>query len=161
MFFKKVEKGYIRVYYKENSKKRLYNFDEIVKFFGLEEDRERKSSYEELDLENLLTECTTSLEKVRVRRLWHRAEKRKSEYLKLEESYIDVLSVNKHIEIIETAMKKGVKNIIPKIETILRKNNFSNFSFMPKIKKAIKDALRESVGLDYKQIRKIERDRYS
>lgn len=161
-FSKKVEKGFIRAYYKENSNRKFYKINEVLSFFGLTEKKiiaDNENDYI-ITLESLLKECTSSLEKVRVERAFYRAEKKILRYEKLKEEYTHKDYINEHTKIIGEKMEKGVKAIIPKIKKILQENNFKDDSFTPVIKKLLQDSLKSKSKLNYKKVVKLEKARY-
>lgn len=161
-FSKKVEKGFIRAYYKENSNRKFYKIDEVLSFLGLSEKKviEDNENDNIITLESLLKECTSPLEKVRVERAFHRAEKKILRYEKLKEEYTHKDYINKETKIIGEKMERGVKEIIPKIKKILQNNNFKDDSFIPVIKKLLHDSLENNSKLNYKKIVKLEKARY-
>jgi len=162
-FSKKVQKGFIRAYYKEKSNRKFYKIDEVLAFLGADKKKEIDKDIEDEEfftLESLLKECVTPLEKVRVERAYHRAEKKVLRYSKLLEEYTHKDYINKETKIISKLMENGVNKIIPKIKKILHDNNFKDDSFIPTIEETLINALNKNSKLNYKKIVKLEKARY-
>jgi len=161
-FSKKVNKGFIRVYYKEGSSRKLYKLNEVLGFLGVEREpkAEKDNSNDNITLEGLLNECNTPLERVRVERAYHRAEKKVLKYNKLLEEYTHKDRINSSTKRMGEQMELGVKNFIPKIKNILHSGNFKDDSFIPVIEKLLHDSLKSHSKLNYKKMLKLEKARY-
>jgi hypothetical protein len=157
-FSKKVVKGYIRAYYKKNSKRKFYKLHEVVAFFGLD----KKSNNIELEhyptLEGLLLECTSELEKVRVERAWHRAEKKRMRYEKMRKEYIHKDDVNMQLETMIADFKRGVNLIVPNLSNLFPN---SDSSFLLTLEKMLVENMDKMAQLDYDKIIQLERLQYS